>query len=92
MNKTDSPLLYSCALGTILPLRAFFEITVIPFIKRRYHGHFRVVPSPLMTCFIAREKPHRILKFCCLLISRRVASPLVAHNNRAGRDVAVGMG
>ena len=74
-------------LGTILPLRAFFEITDIPFIRRRYHGHFRVVSSPLITCFVAREKPCRIFKFCC-----RVTSLLVAHNNGAGRDVAVGMG
>ena len=31
MNKTDSPLVYSCAsLGVILQIRAFFEITINP--------------------------------------------------------------
>ena len=58
-------------LGTILPLRAFFQITVIPFIRRRYHGHFRVFSSPLMTCFVAREKPTEYSNFavCWYLVA-----------------------
>ena len=54
-----------------------WDISNLCGVSERKHVHFRAISSPLITCFVARRKPRRIFKFCCLfclLMSCRVAS------------------